>query len=122
MTNGKLWVAALLLSIISNVCADAQAPKRVILQVKESAGIRRFAYPVSARVPFARGVLKSTSNVRLLLNDMEVPTQVSPESNWPDGSIQSLVVDFNTNSAPLEQQRFRLEYGTTSRCGLHHAV
>ena len=110
MMNGKLWVAALL-SIIANVCADAQVPKRVTLQVKESAGIRRFAYPVSARVPFARGVLKSTSNVRLLLNDMEVPAQVSPEANWPDGSIQSLVVDFNTNSAPLEQQTFRLEYG-----------
>src|SRR5260221_457059 len=67
---------------------------RADLSVREAAGIRRNAYPVSGRVPFAKGELKDPSAVRLLLNDREIATQVTVESRWPDSSIKLLDVDF----------------------------
>jgi hypothetical protein len=83
----------------------------VSLSVTEAAGIRRNAYPVSGRVPFAKGELKDASAVRLLLNDSEIATQVSVESRWPDSSIKSLDVDFNASIGPLERQIYRVEFG-----------
>jgi hypothetical protein len=103
-------MAALFLALTTGG-ATAQTRASVGLQVKETAGIRRTNYPVSAHVPFAQGALKDASNVRLTLNDMEVTAQVTPESMWPDGSIKSLTLDFNTNIAPLEEQTFRLDSG-----------
>src|SRR5258705_4953890 len=38
------------------------------ISVREAAGIRRNNYPVSSRVPLAKGELKDPSAVRLLLN------------------------------------------------------
>src|SRR6478609_10798314 len=79
----------------------------VSLSVTEAAGIRRNTYPVSGRVPFAKGELKDASAVRLLLNDSEIATQVSVGSRWPDSSIKSLDVDFNASIGPLERQIYR---------------
>src|SRR5258708_34586076 len=81
------------------------------LSVREAAGIRRNAYPVSGRVPFAKGELKDASAVRLLLNDREIATQVTVESRWPDSSIRSLELDFNASIGPLERQTYRVEFG-----------
>jgi hypothetical protein len=103
-------MAALLLALTTGG-ARAQTRASISLQVKETAGIRRNNYPVTAHVPFAQGALKGASNVRLMLNDMGVTAQVTPESMWPDGSIKLLAVDFNTNIAPLEEQTFRLDSG-----------
>ena len=71
------------------VCArlSAQAPKSVGLTLKETAGIRRFGFPVNTRVPFPKGVLTNPANARLLLDGKEVPVECTPESRWPDGSV-----------------------------------
>ncbi len=88
-----------------------QTPAAINIQVKETAGIRRSAYPVNARVPFPKGILKDTEHVRLMLADKEVGAQFAAESRWPDQSVQWLDVDFNASIAPLENQTYRLEHG-----------
>ncbi len=93
---------------------EAQAQSTSIY-VTEAAGIRRFNYPVNARVPFPKGTLPDAAQLRLLLNDIEVPAQYLAESRWPDGSVQWLAVDFNASPGPIEQQTYRLEYGADVR-------
>ncbi len=101
----------------------AQTPARATIYVTESGGIRRTAFPTYATVPFAAGELREEAQARLLLNDTEVPAQLSVASRWPDGSIKTAVVDFNASPGPTEQQIFQLEYGAGVKaapvpCGL----
>ena len=87
------------------------SPGSAEISVREAAGIRRNAYPVSGRVAFAKGELKDASAVRLLLNERELAAQVSVESRWPDSSIKSAEVNFNASIGPLERQTYRVEFG-----------
>ena len=81
------------------------------MTLKETAGIRRSAYPVNARVALRAGALRDASHARLMINGAEAPVQLSVESSWPDGSVQSLAVDFNASVGPGEETRAQLEYG-----------
>jgi hypothetical protein len=90
---------------------DAQTRGSVNVYVKESAGIRRTAYPVNARVPLPQGALADSANTRLVNGEMETPAQIAAESRWRDGSIHWLAVDFNASIGPMESQTYRLEYG-----------
>jgi PAS domain S-box-containing protein len=58
--------------------------------VRETAGLRRFGYPVTAAVPFPRGALKDAEAVRLVDGrGKEVSAQVTVTARWPgDGSVQ----------------------------------
>ena len=91
--------------------STAQTDRSTNLYVKETAGIRRFFYPVNARLPFPAGALSDAAGVRLLFDEAEVPMQHTTESRWPDGSVQWLAVDFNTSIGPTEMQTYSLEYG-----------
>jgi hypothetical protein len=108
MKPGLIFCGLLILA--SAAASLAQAPATINLHVKESAGIRRSAYPVNGRVPFPKGVLKDAAHVRLMMNDREIPSQIAAESKWPDQSIQWLDVDFNASIGPLDEQTYRVEY------------
>lgn len=104
------------LAIIMTVAAfpsplQAQTVHSVPLHVTEPAGIRRFGFPVSARIPLPRGTLTDALHSRILLKGTQVPAQSYAESRWPDGSIQWLDVDFNVTLGPKETTTFALEYG-----------
>jgi hypothetical protein len=109
--KGGPWILTMLLALAAAPTVQAQTHSGVNLYVKETAGIKRSAYPVNARVPFAKGVLKDPAHAHLLLNDKELPSQIAVETRWPDESIQWLDVDFNATIAPLEDQTYRVEYG-----------
>src|SRR5271169_3611445 len=96
----------------SIVIASSWAQTSVNLYVKETAGIRRMGFPVNARVPFPKGALANAADARLMSGDAEVSAQFSPESQWPDNSIQWLDVDFNASLAPSELHTYRVEYGS----------
>jgi exo-rhamnogalacturonan lyase-like protein len=102
-------VASLLL--LSCGALPAQTAKSVAVAIKETAGIRRFGFPVNTRVPFPKGALANPTNARLLLDGKEVPVECTAESRWPDGSVQWLAVDVAVTAGPKETQNFRLEYG-----------
>jgi hypothetical protein len=112
----KLYRAAVL-AAFAGLAIAAQASHSVALSVKETTGIRRYAYPVGVRVPFPQGALASTANTRLVLNSTEVSAQYTDEGQWPDGSIQWLSVDFNATIGPNETQTYQLEYGIDVKSG-----
>lgn len=90
-----------------------QNPAGVMLQVSETAGIRRNFYPVHAVVSLPQGALMEPTTTRLVSAQTgeEVGVQVIPASRWPDGSVESLLVDFNLSLGPEETRSFRFEYG-----------
>jgi hypothetical protein len=108
--NRRRW-CTVVAAALASAGLDARTRGSVDLYVKESAGIRRTAYPVNARVPFPRGALADSGNTRLINGEMETPAQIAAESRWGDGSIHWLAVDFNASIGPMESQTYRLEYG-----------
>ena len=93
--------------------------RTVVVQVEETAGIRRNFYPVNVRIPFAQGELEHSDQVRLVAvaDDVELAVQVTVASRWPDGSIQWLQVDSNVSLGPEETMALRLEYGRDVSAG-----
>jgi hypothetical protein len=107
----RKWCNTLVAVTMASAGLNAQSRGSISVYVKESAGIRRTAYPVNARVPFRQGALADPANTRLMNGEMETPAQIAAETKWRDGSIQWLAVDFNASIGPMESQTYRLEYG-----------
>ena len=112
-TRPLLVVMAFMCVTAHSATTRAQSPatQAATLHVTENAGVRRFNYPVHARVPFERGALRDVAHVRLLRADEEVAAQVGAESRWPDGSVQWLTVYFNASIGPSTTETYRVEYG-----------
>src|SRR5690242_11076887 len=96
----RRWCTAIAAALVA-AGLNAQTRGSVNVYVKESAGIRRTAYPVNARVPFPQGALADSSKARLMNGEMETPAQIAAESMWRDGSIHWLAVDFNASIGPM---------------------
>jgi hypothetical protein len=107
----RIPILACLCATLTPAGLGGQARHAITIRITETAGIRRSAYPVNARVPFGAGALRDASHARLLINGAEVPVQLGVESSWPDGSIRSLAVDFNATIGPGEHTAAQLEYG-----------
>jgi len=107
----RRWCSTVVAAAMASAGLNAQSRGSISVYVKESAGIRRTAYPVNARVPFRQGALADPANTRLMNGEMETPAQIAAETKWRDGSIQWLAVDFNASIGPMESQTYRLEYG-----------
>jgi exo-rhamnogalacturonan lyase-like protein len=105
------WLCAVLVSLWVATASAQTAPSSIPLHVSEVGGIRRTQFPVTARVPFPRGVLRDPANVKLFNNQTEVPEQATVETRWPDGSVQWLSLDLNVTIGPNESQTYSLQYG-----------
>jgi hypothetical protein len=105
------WLCAVLVSLSASTVSFQSAPASIPLRVREVGGIRRTQFPVTAHVPFPRGVLRDPANVKLLNNQAEVPEQATVETRWPDGSVQWLSMDLNVTIGPNESQTYALQYG-----------
>ncbi|MBX7207154.1 MAG: hypothetical protein K1X78_02475 [Verrucomicrobiaceae bacterium] len=80
--------------------------------VSETAGLRRFGYPVTASLECASGTLASIEEIRLTdTAGKEMPAQFTAMSKWPDGSVRGLDVDFSPSPAPHETLTYRVEIG-----------
>jgi hypothetical protein len=106
------WCLVLALAWFPSVQdAPGQSNPPVRLHVSETGGIRRTQFPVAARVPFPRGVLRDPARARLLLGQDEVAVQTAAESRWPDGTVQWLALDFNATIGATESQTYTLQFG-----------
>jgi hypothetical protein len=105
------FAGAVMAVIAAVLPLTAQSPGVRVFHVRETAGIRRTEYPVNARVPFARAVLKDPAQTRLMSNGAELPAQIAASSSWDDGSVQALAIDFNASLDPAEERRFELQFG-----------
>lgn len=110
MRSHGLMLGATLLTVATGVLAQPSPATRVF-HVRETAGIRRTEYPVTARVPLPRGALRDAGQARILTNGAEVPAQYSAASTWDDGSVQAVEIDFNASMNPEEDRRYELQYG-----------
>ena len=95
------------------IAVEAQEPTRhVKVQVRETLGIRRFGYPVTAVIPLPPGGIQTTKQVRLANADGKpIPAQITASAKHEDGSLKQIEVDFNLSPGPLEESNLRLEYG-----------
>src|SRR6188768_627964 len=73
--------------------------------VKETAGIRRFGYPVAAKLELHRAAVES-DRFRLLLDNKPVPAQFRVLADK-----KTVALDFTVNQGPFEKQSFTVEYG-----------
>ena len=89
-----------------------EALRSVELTLEETAGLRRFGYPVTAHVPLPRGAAREPDALSLAPG-VGVPSrvQIDPVSRWADGSLQWLSVHFNLSPGPHEKHSFRLLIG-----------
>src|SRR5437763_14899201 len=99
-----LLPVALPLSLLPLAVAGAAPndPARVPITVRETAGLRRFGFPVTAAVPFPRGTFTDARHARLVdAQGKEVPAQITVTAQWPDDrSLQWVDVDFHPSPAP----------------------
>jgi hypothetical protein len=102
---------AVLLVIAMRLIVAAQTTATIPFHVRESAGIRRTEYPVSAQFTLAKGALKDDSHARLVFNGAEVVAQFTATALWEDQSVRTLDVDFNASLDPEENRPYQLQYG-----------
>ncbi|MGE3818381.1 MAG: hypothetical protein AB7I30_03025, partial [Isosphaeraceae bacterium] len=99
-------LAFLTLGAIATHSATAdEKDSRWTLRVQETAGLRRFGYPVHARLP--EGILGP--RFRLERDGKAVPGQFRKVE--VEGSPPHVALDFNTSLGPLETQEFVVEAG-----------
>src|SRR6202171_3579603 len=106
----RRWCSTVVAAAVASAGLGAQTRGSVNVYVKESAGIRRTAYPVNARVPFPQGALADPANTRLMNGEMETSAQIATETKWWDGSIHWLAVYFNASNRAMESQSTSILY------------
>jgi hypothetical protein len=93
--------------------AGSAGRERVTLTVAGSAAASSCAVPVRSGVPFPRGVLGSSANLRLLGTDgEEIPTQARTLGRWPDGTVKWALLDFQTTGREGPERTCTVEYGS----------
>jgi len=92
--------AALIVLMLSNTAAAEE----LAFDVKETAGLRRFGYPVEAKLRLPNAVGERTG-----FRIKGVPAQIRPVLSA--GMITDVLVDFSANLGPNESKRYTLEYG-----------
>jgi hypothetical protein len=98
----------LLLLILSTTGVRAEDPGKLELTVKETAGIRRFGYPVHATLELPREAAGG-DRFRLLTGGKVVPAQFFRLS--AAGRKRSVAVDFIADMAPLGGRTYTVEFG-----------
>jgi hypothetical protein len=88
--------------------SPARAADRLEVTVKETAGIRRFGYPVAVTLTLPRDVT-AKDRFRLLADGKPVAAQFRPLSAL--GQKRAVALDFNVNHAPRETITYTVEYG-----------
>jgi hypothetical protein len=109
MPSHRWVVLPLALASIAGLLPPAPADEkpgevtRLHVTVTESAGIRRFSYPVHVALPLKEALLDKTT-FRLLEDGKPVAAQFREEG-------RSLHLDFTANHAPRETRNYVVEYG-----------
>ena len=103
---GALWLALVTMATAASV----------EFTVRETAGQRRFGYPVTASLELPQSALTDAAKARLHgANGREVVAQFTALSKWPDGSVRRLDADFNSSIGPRETELYRVELGGAPR-------
>jgi hypothetical protein len=104
--------AFICLSLLTFAAAAHAEDGKLSLTVTETAGIRRFGYPVYAKLTLPREAAEK-DNFRLLADGKAVPAQFR---RLP-GDKKAVALDFTLSCAPLEKRTFAVEYGEKVEAG-----
>lgn len=81
----------------------------VPLIFQETAGLKRYAEPVSWGVPLPKGLIHDVREIVLLDDSRKLmPLAVSPVSRWSDGSLKWVLCDMQVSLDKHEQRQFEL--------------
>ena len=86
----------------------ATAASAVVIDVQETAGIRRFQYPVAVKLHLTEPVARET-RFRLLLDNQPVLAQFRPAEEHE--AVAAWWLDFPVDLAPYQTLVYRVEYG-----------
>ena len=87
-----------LLLCAATVASVAAEERTLPLRMEERGGVARRQWPVIVGVPFARGVLPETAQVRLATPDGKpVALQTKALCRWPDKSVKWALLDFQAD-------------------------
>lgn len=110
------WRCIVALILVAAASVQAGSSKKVVLVVKEPAGMARCDWPVTSGVPFAKGALTTLDGLQLA--DAEsgraLPLQGRITCRWPDGSIKWLLLDTQVALAANEERQLALTTGEVS--------
>jgi hypothetical protein len=114
--NSESWVrfavlAACLGALVlpTGRAAEPADVQRLTLSVAETAGLRRFGYPVHVVLSLPQPV-KDAEHFRLLEDGKPVTAQFRPQGDKDQG-FRTVSLDFNVNHAPLETREYVVEFG-----------
>lgn len=108
-TDTMLVGAVFLLAAWMGSASATRAAERVEIRVRETAGIRRFGYPVDVFLRLKRPVDRATT-FRLLDGEMVIAAQFRPEPG-EEATTDLWWLDFPLSLLPGEQRDLRVEYG-----------
>ena len=94
--------------LLALAAADEAGVRRLELVVRETAGLRRFGYPVTVVLP-ADAAARGGDRFRLLEGGQPVAAQFRRSEGGPGPS--RVYLDFNVSHGPLEKHTYRVEYG-----------
>ena len=82
----------------------------LVFTVRETAGLRRFGYPITASLEVPQGALRDVATARLFdAKGKDAAAQFTAMEKWPDGSVRGLDVDFTSSLGPMETETYRME-------------
>jgi hypothetical protein len=99
----------------SVTAGESPGVRQLPLTVSETAGIRRFGYPVSTVLNLPQPV-PDASHFRLLDDGKPVRAQFRPLDQTRDG-VRKVSLDFAVDHAPLESRKYVVEYGPGVEAG-----
>lgn len=98
----------MVLALLAGTVRAEEAGGAIDLTVRETAGIRRFGYPVHATVSLPREMSKED---RFRLLEGKKPAQAQFRSLANVGKKSAVALDFNVSLGPYETKTYRAEYG-----------
>jgi hypothetical protein len=100
---------------LTPAAAEPPAVQRLRVTVMETAGIRRFGYPVGTVLRLPQPVPEAT-HFRLLDDGKPVRAQFRPQGDTANG-VRAVSLDFTADHAPLESREYVVEYGPGVEAG-----
>ena len=101
-----IWTLAALAAIWPS---GARAQTTLPLRLEERGNVRRVGWPVRGGVPFARGALPKTEQLRLATPDGQpVGLQAKALCRWPDKSVKWALLDFQADLPANASRTWRL--------------
>jgi hypothetical protein len=87
-------------------------PLQLTVYVQESQGLARNQWPITAGVPFSKGLVPDATRLAMT-NDggRATPVQTRVLSRWDDGSVRWALLDWQTDLEARQQRRFRVAPG-----------